>query len=112
LIEDEETGMKMKTRDDSADPRYSVYLLSWYKRVEVQILTLVAHPSDHGIDTGQPCLLVQKYLLYWYKNIDAKGAGSSSVSSDHGIDTGQSFSAVLHEDDEELDDLDINPLLG
>ncbi len=68
--------------------------------------------SDHSIDTGQLCWLVQKYLLYWYKNIDAKGAGSSSVSSDHGIDTGQSFSAVLHEDDEELDDLDINPLLG
>ncbi len=36
--------MKMKTRDDSADPRYSVYLLSWYKRVKVQVLTLVAHP--------------------------------------------------------------------
>jgi hypothetical protein len=37
---------------------------------------------------------------------------SLSVSSDHDIDTRQSFSVVMHEDDEELDDLDINPLLG
>jgi len=50
--------MKMKSRDDSADPRYSVHLLDWYKRVNVQILTLVAHP----------CRRIDR-CVYWHANI-------------------------------------------